>query len=376
MIRTGLIAALCCAVVAGCGDAPAQVQRFDPDHYPQQLSAWGVVTRRDETLVLGRNVLPYDLNTPLFTDYAHKLRTVWMPARSHGSYDATGVFELPVGTILSKTFYYPRDPDRDALSWQSDDDHDFAGEGLDLARVRLIETRLLVHESDGWHAVPYVWDDDQREAHLEIAGDIRSLDVVDTGAVRTVAYVVPTRNECASCHASNHTSGKLQPIGIAARHLDKVYQHYVEGPAPQLERWVARGYLDHTGDAMPANALWQPGVFDDLEHRARSYLDINCGHCHNPHGAADTSGLFLNTAETSPRRLGVCKPPIAAGRGTGGRVASIVPGEPDASIMIYRLDSTDPGVMMPELGRNAVHSEGVELLRRWIAALPGRCRSS
>jgi hypothetical protein len=124
---------------------------------------------------------------------------------------------------------------------------------------------------------------------------------------------------------------------------------------------------------MPANALWQPGAVDDLDRRARSYLDVNCGHCHNPRGAADTSGLFLNMAETSSRRLGLCKPPIAAGRGTGGRHSAIVPGQPDASIMIYRVGSADPGVMMPELGRTTVHDAGVALLRAWIAALPGSC---
>jgi uncharacterized repeat protein (TIGR03806 family) len=374
VIRAALLAGLCTGLLAGCSDAPGQVHGFDAQHYPQQLSAWGIVTRRGDALVLGADVLPYDLNTPLFTDYAHKLRTVWMPAASRGHYDANDVFALPVGTILSKTFFYPRDPHRDALLWNGDDSRDFNGDGLDLTQVQLIETRLLVHQPDGWHALPYIWDDAQRDARLEIAGDIATLPVVDAaGAAHTAAYVIPTRNECANCHASNHTSGKLQPIGIAARHLNKIYRHYVDGPAPQLQRWVERGYLDRIDAAMPANALWQPGAFDDLEHRARSYLDINCGHCHNPHGAADTSGLFLNATETSPRRLGVCKPPIAAGRGTGGRLASVTPGQPDASIMIFRLDSTDPGVMMPELGRNAVHAEGVELLRRWIAGLPGQC---
>jgi len=119
--------------------------------------------------------------------------------------------------------------------------------------------------------------------------------------------------------------------------------------------------------------LWRAGADDDLEHRARSYLDINCGHCHNPHGAADTSGLFLYGAETSARRLGVCKPPIAAGRGTGGRRVSVMPGEPDASILIFRVGDTDPGIMMPELGRATVHEEGLALLRRWVESLPGVC---
>ena len=51
-----------------------------------------------------------------------------------------------------------------------------------------------------------------------------------------------------------------------------------------------------------------------LEDRARAYLDVNCGHCHNPKGPADTSGLWLDAAHHDPRRLGLCKPPVAAGR--------------------------------------------------------------
>jgi hypothetical protein len=34
--------------------------------------------------------------------------------------------------------------------------------------------------------------------------------------------------------------------------------------------------------------------------------------------------------------------------------------------MIYRMESTDPGIMMPELGRKLVHKEGVELVKKWI----------
>ena len=80
----------------------------------------------------------------------------------------------------------------------------------------------------------------------------------------------------------------------------------------------------------------------------------------------ETQGLFLNMEEAALTRWGVLKPPVAAGRGAGDRLHTIVPGKPDASIMMYRMESTDPGVMMPELGRKLVHKEGVELVREWI----------
>jgi len=380
--RRATLAVVVAACLLGCSGAP-EVRTFARDAYPERLSEWGVVTARGNAFLLGDGVLPYDLATPLFTDYAHKLRTVWMPPGTRAAYDASAVFELPVGTILSKTFYYPRadrgsegngDVTPETVALNEDTSRDFFGSALNLGEIRLVETRLLVHQADGWDALPYVWDEARGDAFLTIAGAYTRLPAIDAGgAARAVDYVVPTRNECASCHASDHTSGKLHPIGIAARHLNKDYAHYEDGAAAQLPAWVAHGYLDRAPADAPANALWQPGAFDDLEPRARSYLDVNCGHCHSPVGAADTSGLHLDLATDDARRLGVCKPPIAAGRGSGPHAYAIVPGDPAASILVYRMASDDPAVRMPEIGRTTVHTEGVALVSRWIAALAGEC---
>ncbi|MCY1346299.1 hypothetical protein D9M69_323820 [compost metagenome] len=64
---------------------------------------------------------------------------------------------------------------------------------------------------------------------------------------------------------------------------------------------------------------------------------------------------------------------MAAGKGSGDRLVDIHPGQPDRSVLIYRMDSSDPSVMMPELGRSVAHREGVDLLVRWIASLDGGC---
>jgi hypothetical protein len=73
------------------------------------------------------------------------------------------------------------------------------------------------------------------------------------------------------------------------------------------------------------------------------------------------------------RATGLCKLPVAAGAGTGDLQFDIVPGQPDQSILIYRLYSEDPAVMMPEIGRAVAHREGAALLSGWIAAMEGRC---
>ena len=67
---------------------------------------------------------------------------------------------------------------------------------------------------------------------------------------------------------------------------------------------------------------------------------------------------------------GIYKAPVAAGRGSGGLEYDIVPGQPDQSILVFRIASTDAGIMMPELGKRLVHEEGLKLIRDWIAAMP------
>lgn len=360
---------------------PMPAVSFHADGRPPKLSDWHVVEARDGKLQLNANVVPYDLNTPLFTDYAHKLRTVWMPAGTSAKYNATDTFDFPVGTIISKTFYYPKTATGGAGEVVRSDDyshdfvgHDFAGQGLDLSHVHLVETRILVRRQDGWAAMPYVWNDAQTDATLARTGAVLPLTLVDaTDPPEPFNYVVPDESQCASCHAQDWISRKIHPIGLKARHLNKNYA-YAEGSENQLEHLLKVGYLSGApaASAAPRNANWAD-PHAPLDARARAYLDINCGHCHNGNGAANTTGLTLDIGTPEDRHLGLCKPPTAAGRGTGDHFFDIVPGQPDASILPYRLSSKEPGVMMPEIGRSTVHREGVALIRAWIAAQSGAC---
>ena len=360
------------ALLAACVRQPAPVHFFAQGQ-PASLADWHVLDVRDGKLAPNAGVLPYDLNTPLFTDYAHKLRTVWMPKGHAARYDANETFDFPVGTILSKTFYYPR-AGGDAVVRSNDAGPDLRGGGLDLSKVRLIETRLLVRRKDGWVALPYVWNAQQTEARLKRGGELVPLTLVAADGSREQAeYEVPDQNQCGGCHGTDTTSKALHPLGPKARHLNRDFP-YAQGSENQLVRWTNAGYL--SGAPAPASAPHDADWLDSsqpLEARARAYLDINCGHCHSPKGPGNTSGLWLNAATDVPLRLGRCKLPIAAGMGTGDRRHDVVPGRPDDSILVYRIGSDDPSVMMPELGRSVVHAEGVQLIRDWIAAMQGNC---
>lgn len=365
--------ALCALALCACTRVQPPVN-YIAEGKPTMLSEWQLMAVEKGRLALNAKVVPYDLNTPLFTDYAHKLRTIWMPAGTSANYNADTTFDFPVGTIISKTFYYPRDPANPKGVLANEDTSRDGGDRLDLAQVRLIETRLLVRRADGWIALPYVWNEEQTDAVLMRTGEHVQLDVAKPdGSRNPLTYVVPNVNQCAACHVSDVKSKQFQPIGPKARHLNRDYVH--EGvTSNQLDYLAKVGYLAGApaASAAPRLTKWNDKAAS-IDLRARAYLDINCAHCHNDKGAANTTALHLNFGAPHNLHLGLCKPPVAAGAGTGGRGYGIAPGKPDESIMLYRLASAEPGVMMPELGRGSVHTEGVALIREWIAAMNDRC---
>lgn len=347
--------------------------KYHPDTDPLWLSEWALLSTDGERLFPNDRVTPYDLKVMLFSDYAQKLRTVWTPEKAApGVRLADGRFDMPTGTILSKTFYYERQGD--ALLKTPAVHHGLDSRLFDLEKVRLIETRLLVKRAGGWVPLSYVWEEDQSDARLTKIGKILPLTLLDEGVETSFAYVVPDINQCGGCHARNTKTKAIEPLGFRAVHLDKPFQYRRDFAFNQLTYLAKGGVLEAAvGDDESA---YEPR--DDYRYRlkprdARLYLDINCAHCHNPEGPADTSGLDLSHDAVLDARFGLCKLPIAAGAGTGGRGYDIVPGKPDDSILLYRMESVKPGAMMPELGRALRHDEGIALIRDWVAGLEGSC---
>lgn len=338
-------------VLLGCGSPPATVITPGSPSPPEKLSAHGLFRGNGSTQEPADGVVPYDVNTPLFADYAVKYRFVKLLPGASVSYHDTDVFAFPVGTVLVKTFailHHLADPSRGQ---------------------RLIETRLLIHKPEGWIGLPYVWDEEQTEATLQVAGGTRDVSWVHTdGTERTNNYIIPNVNQCRGCHENKKA---LAPIGPAARHLNRDFA-YPDGTENQLAHWTKAGTLRGAPppEQAPKLAVWNDPTTGTLEQRARAWMEINCAHCHQPDGPANSSGLDLRAAQTEPYKWGLWKSPVAAGRGSGGRSFDIVPDRPDESILLYRLQSTDPGVMMPEVARRLVDEEGVALIRAWIASLP------
>src|SRR5690606_33172608 len=122
---------------------------------------------------------------------------------------------------------------------------------------------------------------------------------------------------------------------------------------------------------VPGSSGELPDSPADVHARVRAYLEVNCAHCHQPQGGGSNSGLFLDAYRAVDQRYGICKKPVAAGRGSGGLQYDIVPGASADSILYFRMASDQPGVRMPPLARSVVHGEAANLVAQWIdEALP------
>lgn len=294
-------------------------------------------------LIPAEDVIPYDLNTPLYSDYALKDRFIWMPKGVTATANPDGTINFPEKTILVKHFYYET-------------------KGV----KNRIETRLLIHTSKGWNAVTYVWNKEQTDAQLEIAGATVPVTFEHLGKEISFNYSVPNKIQCKNCH---NLDNELLPIGPKIANLNRSIQ-YFDSEKNQLDEWNEKGYLNVKKEQdTPILPVWDSPTYT-LEQRSKAYLDVNCAHCHNPKGPGNTSGLFLQYfGDQDNTAWGFCKTPVAAGRGSGGRPVDILPGHPEQSILLYRMQSDDPGTMMPELGRKLVHQEGIDLIQKWIGEM-------
>jgi uncharacterized repeat protein (TIGR03806 family) len=317
---------------------------------PNRLSTYGLFEGDGVSQTPVDGVVPYSVNSELFTDYAVKRRFIKLPGQQPAVYDTDQTFEMPVGTIIAKTFFYPKDMTDLSL-----------GE-------RLLETRLLIHGKEGWGGLTYVWDFKQTDAFLEVAGyDIVATWVDRHGHVQVNDYQIPNLNQCKQCHSHE---GRIVPIGVRARHLNRDHA-YTDGTENQLTRWSRSGLLSGapSAEAAPALADYNDPATGSIDERARAWLEINCAHCHSKGAPSWNMGLDLMASQADSSLIGVFKSPTAAGRGTGGHRYDVVPGKPEASILIYRIASMEPDVAMPELGRSMIHQEGVELVWKWIEGM-------
>jgi uncharacterized repeat protein (TIGR03806 family) len=296
----------------------------DPADLPKLLSETGVFADV-KTLAPAPGVLPYTVNTPLWSDGAEKQRWAIVPAGRVVGFSPTGEWRFPAGTVFVKHF--------------------------SLGQVRL-ETRLLCLTDGGTgYGVTYRWRADQGDAGLLADGATADVPLAD-GTVRKWAF--PGRADCLTCHTRN-----AFVLGANARQLNR---------DSQLGAWAKLGlFANPPKDFAAVPRLAALGdTRASLEHRARSYLDANCAACHRPNGAR---GLFDARFDAPLARQGLLNGEVAAAD-VGGARRYIVPGHPELSELLARMTRRGDVYQMPPLASHAADREAVELLTAWVKAMP------
>lgn len=361
-----LLLALCFGAFYSCGsdDSYTEIPQPQPQPQPEQespvvmdINAVPYVKLSDYNFYEGDlknmqpvyGVLPYDLNSALFTDYASKKRFVWMPKGVKATYSSDDkILDFPVGTVLIKNFYYEKMKPSNTQ--------------------RIIETRLMIKKESGWIFANYVWNDEQTEAELNLNGSYTDITWDQEGTEMTTSYRIPGEIECATCHKLDN---KNIPIGVKPQNLNKIYT-YSDGAKNQLSKWIEAGYLTNN---LPSNIVSTVNWKDEslsLDLRARSYLDINCAHCHSPGTSCGYAPMDLSFSKTTdPVNLGVCVEPQDFVQGDYPYLISA--GAPRRSLIYFRMKATDPSDMMPRIGRTVVDTKAIDLMWDWIGAMPQPC---
>lgn len=324
---------------------------FDPEEVPYAtLSTYRFFQGHMADQQPVQEVLPYDVITPLFSDYAKKSRFVWVPP---GSAAVQGgdqeVLAFPERSVLIKTFYYDRVQPQDSR--------------------RLIETRLMFKRGGQWEFANYVWNADQSEAYLDLQGSLTQVTWIDPeGDQREVEYRIPAWGECMTCH--KHGDDPM-PIGPKPRNLHRLMT-YADGSHDQLERWKQRGILDGPGSMGVVPVARWDDVTEDITQRVRAYLDMNCAHCHGDGNHCSYRPIRFNWEQSVDlTALGVCVTPEEPLLPAHSHI--VTPSNLERSVLHYRLASTEVAERMPLLGRTVVHEEAQQLIELWINSLQQPC---
>ncbi|MCW5800990.1 MAG: PQQ-dependent sugar dehydrogenase [Deltaproteobacteria bacterium] len=301
-----------------------------PDTFPRKLSETGCFAAADPRKPV-EALIPYDVNAPLWSDGADKERFLAIPDGTTIAIGDDGDWDLPIGSVVAKTF------------------------AVGGARV---ETRLFMrHDDGGWGGYTYEWDDDGKDATLLPAGKLREL--------AAQAWIYPSRNQCIQCH-SKAAGGT---IGLETAQLNR------DGVYPSTNRIANQlATLDHIGmfaaplAAKPDTLAKFPDPVagtDPLEARARAYLHANCSHCHRPQGGGQgTMDLRFATtfADTDTCNATNTQGPI------NGATVLVAPGAPGDSVLSRRLHATD-AKRMPPVSVSVVDTDGARVIDDWITSL-------
>lgn len=324
--------------------------------FPAKLSETGLFSAT-KGHVPAPGMIPYDVNSPLWSDGAIKYRFIALPKETKIDYDENNAWRFPEGAVLVKSF---------ALEMETGKP----------ASTKLLETRLLHFERGQWHFYTYLWNEEQTDAFLQgKQGSEKTYEIVDAAAPdgrRSQTWQFPSRAQCTMCH----TQAAGPPLGLHTSQMNKPVS-YGNVKDNQIRAFDKIGLFSQRiadmhkprGDnpaRVPrlANPLDKEAGLDD---RARSYLQVNCSHCHRIWGGGNSP---FNLVYTTPldATLTINATVTHGDFGlTDPRVIS--PGAPERSMLLFRMNKTGQG-RMPHIASSVIDAPAVELIREWISKMP------
>ncbi len=305
-----------------------------------------------ETLTTNSGILPYEVNSPLWSDGASKGRWIALPndgllnsMTEKIEFSIEDYWKFPEGTVFIKHFEIPISQDG--------------------STILKLETRIFVITAQGAYGLTYRWNDEQSDAYL-IDG-METLDftkILSDGSSFDQTWTFPSRQQCIDCHNSN--TGFV--LGFRTRQLNRnllnpqTGQHY-----NQLEFWnSADAFQFDLGSALnyPASSNLNNDE-TSLEFKVRSFLDSNCSNCHRSNGV---EGVFDASSKIGLYDQNLINE-LAISHASPTNSKIIIPGDPTNSLLQIR-DSSTGSDKMPPLGRSLVDSQYIIELTSWIQNLP------
>lgn len=317
--------------------------------FPKLLSQTGAFADTAK-LIPAPGLVPYTVNSPLWSDGAVKSRWIALPAGQKIGFAEKGEWQFPNGTVFVKEFELPADEAHPEIR-------------------RRLETRLLVRDKSGAaYGVTYKWRPDNSDAELLPDSLTENITIKTVaGQTRTQSWYYPSQTDCIRCH----TPAAGYVLGLKTRQLNgEMAYPQTDVKDNQLRTWSHLAMFDQTVDDVKLASLDRLVPASDarapIEARVRSYLDANCAQCHRPGGVHalwdarfDTPLLGAGIINaTSINKLGVA----------GARL--VRPGDLEHSTLFRRIDTLDPVAKMPPVARNTIDPAAVEIMQKWIADMP------
>ena len=339
--------------------------------FPRRLSETGLF-RSVGSHEPADGVVPFSIQAAQWSDYATAERWLGLPNNS-----SIGLQNRPTsvnGSMFKRTMDFPND----AVLMKTLSLEMVRGEP---ASERKIETQILHFNGYDWRGYSYRWNSNQTDAELvEPGGATAAFEIDDDsapGGSRRQTWKFPSRMECIRCH--NPWAEFSLAFNVAQ--LNRPDEQTGENQLATLQRI---GVFHEAPQDLPTNdpfAVAEPAPplderpqlvdpFDesvDLGKRARSYLHVNCAHCHRFNGGG-AAKIYL------PFDMPIHKTEAVETRPTQGTFGIhdamiIAPTDPYRSILYFRMAKAGPG-HMPHLGSQFVDQRGLSLIHDWIHLLP------